>query len=81
MAKPPLIDETKAKELAENIDTAAVRVAPEDLVPARVKAVREYTERLNKEAQEWRELLVERRKQFKYVGEKVKFSFLIFFFY
>jgi len=69
LRQTPLIDETKAKELAKNIDTAAVRVAPEDLVPARVRAVRDYTERLNKEAQEWRELLVERRKQFKNAEE------------
>lgn len=61
----PLLNEGELKELADKLDSAVVVVKDEDIVPARVKAVREYTDKLNKEAQQWKDLLVERKQQYK----------------
>lgn len=72
LRQAPLVDDSKMKELSEKIDTAVVKVTPEDIVPARVRAVREYTDRLNKEAQEWRDLLVDRKKQLKNAEENAR---------
>lgn len=60
----PLLNDDSLKELGDKLDTTLVVVKPEDVVPARVKAVREYTAKLNKEAQEWKDLLVERKQQY-----------------
>lgn len=60
----PLLNDNHLKELSEQLDTAVVVVKPEDVVPARVKAVREYTAKLNKEAQDWKDLLKERKQQY-----------------
>lgn len=60
----PLLSDLELKDLGEKLDTAVVVVKAGDVVPARVKAVREYTDKLNKEAQEWKDLVVERKQQY-----------------
>jgi len=68
----PLLNDEKLKGLADKLDTAVVVVKSEDIVPARVKAVREYSDKLNAEAQQWKDLLVERKQQYKNAVDNAK---------
>ena len=64
-----MVNNVTLKELGSKIDTTLVVVKPGDVVLARVKAVSEYTAKLNKEAQEWKDLLMERKQLY---GNTVK---------
>jgi len=72
LRQSPLVDDEKAKELGDNIESSVVTVSQRDILPARVKAVREYTDRLNKEAWDWKDLVAERKKQYKNAEDNAK---------
>ena len=54
------MNDVTLKELGSKIDTILVVVKPGDVVLAREKAVSEYTAKLNKEGQKWKDLLMDR---------------------
>jgi len=60
-----ILSQAKLESIAARLDKTKMDVKPEDLLSSKVRAVREYTERLENESKQWRKFLSERDKIYK----------------